>query len=322
MVVGQATEQRGILDKFLELVQNGLFQGRCRHGGPGAAVPAHLLGPGANIITVALTPAGGMAGSHGACARRAAQQSLEQRADCPSEPRKVRYREAREGLDREARMWWTYGDPPFVLPPKHAAVFRIAAGCLSDDVGWEDCQDDDWYGIDVVVFDHLTQGQKQAAILEVCRALLDPAVEPPRVTAVLAGTVDAIYRELESYIECEINFAEETDLRRAVLVAMEEANYWEDINSGRDLGEDPYIPLAPECDDLSAWAELIESLRTDVLEDYDFDMEDKFLDMPPAEGAALKKAMNILPDYFTATVEDPTPAKLADIMGELRSLLR
>jgi len=57
------------------------------------------------------------------------------------------------------------------------------------------------------------------------------------------------------------------------------------------------------------------------LEDYDFDMEDKFLDMPPTKAAALKKRMNILPDYFTAVPEDPKPERLAEMARELRSLL-
>src|SRR5437899_2943087 len=113
-------------------------------------------------------------------------------------------------------MWCMYGVPPFVLSPAHAAVFRIAAATLSDFVGWKQSEDD-WPGAEVPVFDNLSQNQKQAAILAVARALLDPTLEPPKVTAALAGTVDAIYHQLETFIELEISFGEETAVRKLLL---------------------------------------------------------------------------------------------------------
>jgi len=50
-----------------------------------------------------------------------------------------------------------------------------------------------------------SQGQKQAAILTVARALLDPGVEPPRNTAALAASMVAIYTQLQAEIEIEID---------------------------------------------------------------------------------------------------------------------
>lgn len=93
-------------------------------------------------------------------------------------------------------MWQPLYKPPFVLSAKHAAVFRFAARNLSRIIDERDNEDNAWPGIGIAVFDKLTQGQKQVAILTVARALLDPAIEPPEVTAVLAGTVDAIYVHL------------------------------------------------------------------------------------------------------------------------------
>lgn len=217
-------------------------------------------------------------------------------------------------------MWSRY-EGPFILPPRHAAVFRAAAARLSDDIGWRKFEDE-WVGIGVRVFDDLTQGQKQAAILEVAKALLDSSIEPPRVTGVLGGTVDAIYRELEGNIEIEMDFDEETTLRQMVLDALAEIDYWNQVNSGLGAGEEPVLPLAPDSTDTKDWAELVEGLRMEVLEDYDFDMEDTFLDMPPAAAAELKRSMNILPDYFTAVPEDPKPERLAEIQRALRTLLR
>jgi hypothetical protein len=217
-------------------------------------------------------------------------------------------------------MWDRIGEPPLLLPPKHAAIFRRAAAGLSDAVGSEPWEDD-WPGIGIVVFDRLTQGQKRAAILEVARSLLDPGVEPSDVTAVLAGTVGAIYRELEGQIETEMDLAEETTLRQMVLEAMEEMHYWEAVNSALEPGDEPDAPPAPDCEDNRTWSELVEDLRTEILDDYDFDMEHHFLDLAPADAEELKRKLNILPDYFVAVVEDPTAVRLAEIRRNLRALL-
>jgi hypothetical protein len=214
---------------------------------------------------------------------------------------------------------WDNFDGPFVLKNRHAAIFRVAAASLSDHLGWSDKYEGWETGNEV--FDSLSLGQKQAAILLVVKALLDPAVEPPRVIAAVAATVDVIYREIEGLIDIELDFGEETNMRRRLLDAMDEANYWEDVNDGVPEGEDPEGPPEVTSEDSSAWMDLVESLRTEILEDYDFDMAGKFLDMESERAAELKRLMNIEPDYFVANVEDPTPQQLDDIARELHSRL-
>ncbi len=216
------------------------------------------------------------------------------------------------------RMWQPLYEPPFVLSPKHAAVFRMAAGMLSDFVGWEPWEDD-WQDIGIAVFDNLSQHQKQAAILVVAKALLDPACEPPDVTAVLAGTVDAIYSHVESAVEMEIGH--ETSVRQLILDAADEMDYWDEANDGLPPDEEPAMRPTPDCPEMSEWDELVEALRTEILDDYDFSMEKHFMDMPPDEAAALKQQLNIHPDYFVAVVEDPTPERVAEIQREIRAYL-
>ncbi len=216
-------------------------------------------------------------------------------------------------------MWATYFDAPFILKAKHTAIFRVAAASLSDHLGWSDRHEAWETGNEV--FDGLSLGQKQAAILLVVKALLDPAVEPPRLIAAVAATVDAIYREMEGLIDIEIDFGEGTEMRQMLLDAMDEANYWEEVNDGVPEGEDPEVPPDVTSEGSSAWMNLIESLRTEILEDYDFDMSGKFLDMEPEEAAELKRKMNIEPDYFVANVEDPTPQQLDAVGSELHSRL-
>src|SRR5262249_33713009 len=123
-------------------------------------------------------------------------------------------------------MWSNSVGAPFVLAPKHAAIW----------------------------------------------ALLDPASKPLEITAVLAGTVAGIYNYLLTMIDLEIDQGEETTIRRMVLDALDEMNYWHE--------QKPLIPLSPECEDINKWSELVEALGDSVLEDRDFDTEAIFLDAP------------------------------------------
>jgi hypothetical protein len=217
-------------------------------------------------------------------------------------------------------MW--YGqDDELVLQPKHALIFKTGAGSLLSRVGEKYMEE---WETGVFVFDELTPGANHAAILAVAKALLDPLVEAPDVTAVLAGTVDAIYREFEGLLESEIAFAEEVDLRQMVLDAMEECGHWEAVKDAfpDDEDEQPPRPPAADCNDSDEWSWLIESLRETLLEDYDFDMAERFLDMAPEAAANLKKRMNIDPDYFVAVVRDPSPAELTEIRRELWALVK
>ena len=218
-------------------------------------------------------------------------------------------------------MWENYFDEPFVLKPKHAAVFRVAAACLSDAVGWDaDEFEEDYSEMGIAVFDNLSRAQKQVAILTASKALLDPAVEPPTVTAALAGTVHAIYCELECLIELECD-GEETSVRQMLLKAIAETNYWEEVNDGRGPDDELVMPLSADSDDLDRWGDLVESLRTEILEDYDFEMDRDIADMDPKHAAELKKNLNINPDYFVAVVEDPGSERLTQIRSEIRQLL-
>jgi hypothetical protein len=165
-------------------------------------------------------------------------------------------------------MWPRLDETPFVLPPKHAAVFRHAASEMSDLT--EDLEDDESDG-GGNVFDRLSRGQKQAAILTVAKALLDAASEPPEITAALAATVSAIYDQLEMAITVEIE-AGETTVRKMVLEAFDEMCSTQ--------------ALAPDNDDMDEWSELVEALRYEVLlDDHDFEMESMFLDASPDKAA-------------------------------------
>jgi hypothetical protein len=203
---------------------------------------------------------------------------------------------------------WNSVEAPFILPLKHAAVFRQAAAGFSE---YADVLED--AGEDATAFERLTREQKQLAILLVARALLDPRTEPPEITAILAGTVAAVYEYLQMIIDLEIDQGKGTTLRRMVLEAAEEMSYGDD--------QDPCVALSPECGDIDEWSVIVEVLRDSVLEDHDFEMEALFLDAPPEEATALKAEMHIDPDYFVTPIDDPSPESLEAIRKELRRLV-
>jgi len=216
-------------------------------------------------------------------------------------------------------MWSNLDEPEMTLPPKHARVFCAALGYLSDQVGWD--EQEDWWHYDSSLFDRLTQGQKQSVLLEVTRALLDERVAVPPVTAARAAAVAQVYQTMEELITADIETEGDSWMRALLLDAMDEANYWENVNATRPLGEPPTVRPSPDSPDIDMWAFLVEVLSDTVLADRDFELEAAFGDLDPEKTAEVKRMMSIAPDYFTQVPEDPTPERLEKIHRELLDLL-
>ena len=217
-------------------------------------------------------------------------------------------------------MWLSPEDGEIpTLRPAHAALFRIAAARLSDEVGWN--PNATWRPLDVPSFDRLTVGQKQSVLLAIAQALLDPDAEPPDVTAAVAATVDTVHNYLRFLVAEEIESRRSTKLRELLLQAMQQDAYWEEVNDGLGPDEEPEVPPPADSKDMEDWDHFIECLCEDLLEDYDFSMEDEFLDMPPEAAAKLKKNLNIASDYFVAAPDDPVAKELPPIREELRRIL-
>jgi hypothetical protein len=208
-----------------------------------------------------------------------------------------------------------------ILPPAQAAVFRAAVGCLSDFIGWDDSTGGWESGLSV--FDRLTPGQRQAALLTMAQALLQRQVAAPPVTAVLAAAVAATYDALLGLIETEIQFEEgRTDLRRDVLAAVTETGYWQQIPESRSAAEAPTPSPTPWCTDMDQWAELVDALRDEILDDCDHALEDGLVDSAPSTAGAMKRMLGIDRDYFVTVPDDPSPARMQEIHEELIRLTR
>ena len=181
---------------------------------------------------------------------------------------------------------------------------------------------DETSGVDVTIFDGLTQGQKQAAILIVSKALLDRNVEPPVATAALEGTLVAIYVQLIACVDVEIEVGRQTFLREMILEALDEINYWDLPSEGVEPGNKPKKKPLPHSDRFEDWNFLVlRVLLREAIADDDYSMHSQLMDLPPDQASELKRMLEIEPDYFVDIVEDPTPSRAMEIQRELRLLL-
>lgn len=213
-------------------------------------------------------------------------------------------------------MWARLGRSDMLLPPAQARVFRTALRCLSDFIGWE-AETAGWES-GGPVFDRLTQGQQQRALLTIAQALLQRQCPAPRVTAVLAAAVSATYDALLGLIEADIFFETgDTALRRQVLAAVADTGYWAGLGDAEAAAAVPAERYA----DGEVWSEFVGILRDAILDDTDHALADQLLDLEPDAAGAVKHWLAIDGDYFVSFPDDPSPALLQELHHELLSLL-
>jgi hypothetical protein len=134
--------------------------------------------------------------------------------------------------------------------------------------------------------------------------------------------VAATYDALLGLIETEIEFEEgRIDLRRDVLAAVTEMGYWEQIRESRPADEAPTPSPTERCTDMDQWAELVDALRDEVLDDCDHALEDGLVDSEPSAAGAMKRMLGIDRDYFVAVPDDPSPPRMQEIHEELIGLV-
>lgn len=208
------------------------------------------------------------------------------------------------------------------------------------------------YRSSVDVFNRLQPTQQLAVLHEVAYGLLDPDTPILELTAVREATVYAIYTELISLIEFEIDVANDghaclnfngsdsqpnrllagpsltTDgsVRTAIVAACQSCD-WHSVEWGQepsDLGHRnrnvAHLALDLESDNLEDWSRAIEFLVDQVLWDRDFDMEEIFADHDPAKIAEIKKYFGIHEDYFSTPAPDAYSAEYQRIDRELVQL--
>jgi hypothetical protein len=149
----------------------------------------------------------------------------------------------------------------------------------------------------VRVFDDLQHGQQIGLLAIVGKALTDPTMPSPPLSAATESTLAAIFAMLRGWLDVEIDVGAHTTIRQLILGAVSE------------VARDDPLP-APADKDEDEWDMLIEEVEDRLLWDADFEMGDEFLDLPPDAGQELLNQNGIDPDYFLTVPEDLTGIEL------------
>lgn len=138
----------------------------------------------------------------------------------------------------------------------------------------------------------------------------------PNLTAHAEATVAAIFEYVRQSVEIEIGL-DQGDCP--------DATFWRQhvLAACREVEENWEEPLPdPSCDDPGQWDVLIDVLAEWILWDYDFCMEESFLDGDPVVAKKKMKEMGIPGDYYLQPAPDPTEKDMKDIRATLREIAR
>jgi hypothetical protein len=218
-------------------------------------------------------------------------------------------------------MWSTsYGDR--TLNKAEAAVYLEAVAytrdmlCVSVDIN-------ESHHVGVASFDRLQPTQQLAALHAVTMALVNPDVPPPPLCATLEGTIYAVYKNLYSLVEVEIDHSRDGHgafgLRKAILGARRS-----DVVSENDWhnceGADGVELTSYSSEDMDAWESEIEELVNQILWDRDFELEDLIADQDPNQVTAVKDYLGISRDYFSIPAPDANSEEYLRLDRELVEL--
>jgi len=231
-------------------------------------------------------------------------------------------------------MWWTQiGER--VLTGAEAELFGHALGVVLDEVeeAHRDAQseDDEWTA-SLTAFDDLTYGQKIQVFATVAEGLLLPEVPKVRLTAAVEAGVAAVYEQLKTYVEMEIDAEDLPDederdrqrretyrhfWRRKILAVCDQYGMQEPDPSDPESDE----PVTEGCADKEQWDLLIERIMGRILWDRDYEDGDLLLDLPPEGAREVRELLGITTDYHQAIPDDLTEKQAAAALARIKQLL-
>ncbi|MDB5299621.1 MAG: hypothetical protein JWO87_1284 [Phycisphaerales bacterium] len=197
---------------------------------------------------------------------------------------------------------WRTPDGDRVLKGAERNLFKQGMSVLVSRID----DDDDWL-VGVKVFDQLSKAEKFAILEHVASALLIEGIAAPRLTAVAEGAIAAIYAQLMSNVDFEIDSGDECDDRELVVGACKECELTDDAPS-------------PHSSDSDAWREIIDLLADQILWDRDWAEEWVHPDANPDDAKAVREFARIDADYYSEVAPDPNPTQLEQIRVALAKL--
>lgn len=195
---------------------------------------------------------------------------------------------------------WRTSQGERVLTGGEAAAFKAGLSDLVEDLAeWRHDQ-----STGVEAFDALSYGQRLALLVDLAGALLNPSVPPPSHTSANEAAVHAIYRQLFTLIEVELDSdTPATNARQLVRTAC--------FERGLDA-------LSDTDDDLDAWRIAVETLSDQVLWDRDFEDGAMFLDAAPE--SVNRDEVGVGVEYFATVSRELRDAEIEPTLVQLRQL--
>lgn len=195
---------------------------------------------------------------------------------------------------------WRTSNGERVLKGSEAKVFADTVLCILTDLTL--LPDEELY-IGSEVFDNLTRGQQIWTLAQVVHGLLDENVPAVPLTALNESCIAGIYSTLLSYIQTEMEFCENANLRQIISVA-----YTESTNSH----------IEAESNDIQEWKIVVDCLRDLILWDTDYDSANELLDLNPEATENVKETLNISDEYYTSVGYDIAPDKEVEAIRQMK----
>jgi hypothetical protein len=205
---------------------------------------------------------------------------------------------------------WRMNSGDRVLTKAEWDVFVTGLDLLRDFIESDISAKEDTIDTGVPAFNRLTAEQKLALLAEVSLALRDPTVPTPRHTAANEGAIIAVLDTFRDMLRSEIeaNEAGGIHFREKLLAAV------------RGSEEAERLPK-PTSKRWEIWDDLHQCIVERVLWDYDFNLGDEFLDLPPDVARERLELAGIDPDYFLSIPPEPGQKGLTDARRTLANLI-
>lgn len=184
---------------------------------------------------------------------------------------------------------------------------------------------DEPHRTDVAIFDALQPTQQLVMLHEVAMGLLNPAVDPVTLSAINEATIYAMFCELRSLIEVEIDFQrrgepQKKSIRATVIDAWQQHQQWEQEESADPSDDDLMIP-SRDGTDVDQWSWFVELLADEILWDRDFDLDSLVADIHPQRAHLLKQHLGIQRDYYSTVAPDVPDVDIDSISELIRKLV-
>lgn len=180
---------------------------------------------------------------------------------------------------------------------------------------------------DVPVFDALQPTQQLWMLRQVASGLLDPMKQPVALSATNEATIYALFCELRSLIEIEIDYhrldphglSPNNAIRIATFDAWMQHQHWRSDDQDGEP-EDKAIPTV-QCQDMDQWTWFVELIADQILWDRDFDLDGLVGDIPPEHANLLKRQLGIQSDYYSTIAPDVLDVDVTSIVRQIHDLV-